>query len=436
MTEQIPDDDAIAGRNPQEPPSRAPRGLERLAASGLKAKADDSRLGDLSEQYVRTFERARAVLGGSALAIALSRLAAAVRYLFSAANVMLFAQPADPVRQLAAASANETIALDAKERAMTVLHTGARKMVLPALLVVGAAFLISGAVYVLAAWRETEALIIDLEREKAQVASIRIENFVDNIERQIRWTLLPQVTSGGDPIKARRWDYLKLLRQVKEITEATYIDAQGREQVLESRRQTSVYGSGKDLRDDPRFKVAIKERTYVSPVIFRKGTEPYMTIAVRAMPPVTGITSVDVNLKFMWEVIQRIRVGKTGFAYVVDREGRLIAHPDISLVLQKTNLSSLPQVRAVLPRESAAASGTSILGEPRDLAGNRVTTASARIESLGWTVFVELPAAEAQAPLWAALIRVVSLLALGLLAIFLAAVVATRRNVPAQPART
>jgi hypothetical protein len=49
-------------------------------------------------------------------------------------------------------------------------------------------------------------------------------------------------------------------------------------------------------------------------------------------------------------------------------------------------------------------------------------------------VFIELPAAEAQAPLWAALIRVVSLLVLGLLAIFLAAVVAARRNVPAQPA--
>ena len=103
MTEQIPDDDATAGRNPQEPPRRAPRGLEELARSGLKTKADDSRLGDLSEQYVRTLDRARAILGESSLAMALSRLAAHIRYLFSTANVMLFAQPADPVQQMAAA---------------------------------------------------------------------------------------------------------------------------------------------------------------------------------------------------------------------------------------------------------------------------------------------------------------------------------------------
>jgi len=33
---------------------------------------------------------------------------------------------------------------------------------------------------------------------------------------------------------------------------------------------------------------------------------------------------------------------------VVDGQGALIAHPDISLVLQKTSLASLEQVRAAL----------------------------------------------------------------------------------------
>jgi len=436
MTEQIPDDDSNSRRNPQEPRRGAPRGLERIARSGLKTKADDSRLGDLSEQYVRTHQRVKAILGESALAMALSRLAAHIRYLFSTANVMLFAQPADPVQQLAAASAKETIALDAKEKTMTMLHTGARKMVLPALLLVGAAFLIAGAVHVWTAWRETEALITDLEREKAEAAAIRIEDFVRSIVRQVNWLPLFPAVVAGRPLD-RKFDYIKLLKEVKEITEAAYIDAQGREQTRESRIGMSSYGSGKDLSGEPWFKAASAGRTYFGDVIYRKQTEPYMTIAV----PIGrryggGVTLVDVNLKFMGEVIRNIHVGETGFAYVVDRKGRLIAHPDIALVLQKADLTKLPQVQAALPHESVAAGRASIGGEPRDLAGNRVTTASAHIKSLGWTVFVEMPVAEAQAPLWTALIRVVSLLALGLLAIVLASVLAARRAPPAHPAAT
>jgi len=436
MTEQIPDDDATAGRNPQEPPRRAPRGLEQLARNGLKTKADDSRLGDLSEQYVRTHERVRAILGESFLAMALSRLAANIRYLFSTANVMLFAQPADPVQQMAAATAKETIALDAKERTMAMLHSGARRMVLPALLLVGAAFLISGAVHVWTAWRENEALIVELERENAEAAAIRIENFVDSIVRQVNWLPLFPRAPIENPLE-RKFDYIKLLKEVKEITEAAYIDAQGREQIRESRIGMSAYGSGTDLSDEPWFKAASAGRTYYGDVIYRKQTAPYMTIAV----PIArryggGVNMVDVNLKFVGEVIRNIHVGKTGFAYIVDRRGRLIAHPDIALVLQKADLTKLPQVRAVLPHESVAAGRASIAGEPSDLAGNSVTTASARIEPLGWTVFVEMPVAEARAPLWNALIRLASLLALGLLAIYLATVLAARRAPPAHPAAT
>ena len=45
-------------------------------------------------------------------------------------------------------------------------------------------------------------------------------------------------------------------------------------------------------------------------------------------------------------MVSRIRIGKAGYAYVVDSLGRLVAHPDISLVLQKRDLSALPQVRS------------------------------------------------------------------------------------------
>src|SRR2546423_14974178 len=63
-----------------------------------------------------------------------------------------------------------------------------------------------------------------------------------------------------------------------------------------------------------------------------------------------GDTVAEVNLKFIWDVVSQLSVGKAGYAYVVDSSGQLIAHPDITRVLQRTDVSRLPQVRAAITR--------------------------------------------------------------------------------------
>ena len=70
-----------------------------------------------------------------------------------------------------------------------------------------------------------------------------------------------------------------------------------------------------------------------------------MTIAVRSGSDAGPVTIADVNLKFIWDVVSRIKIGDKGKAYVVDGNGFLVADPDIGLVLRKTNLARLPHVR-------------------------------------------------------------------------------------------
>ena len=118
------------------------------------------------------------------------------------------------------------------------------------------------------------------------------------------------------------------------------------------------------------------------------------------------------NLKFVWEVVSRIKVGEHGLAYVVDRSGTLIAHPDISLVLQKLDLSALPQVKAA--SEGKSAEDAERVSISRNLQGQEVLTAHASIAPLGWHVLVEQPLAEAFAPLYASLVRTGLLLLAGL----------------------
>ena len=122
----------------------------------------------------------------------------------------------------------------------------------------------------------------------------------------------------------------------------------------------------------------------------------------------------EVNLKFIWDVVSQIRVGKTGHAYVVDGHGQLIAHPDISLVLQKTDLSRLSQVReAILGQAPGSMEPRPENPIARDLAGRQILTATAPIAPLRWWVFVEQPLGEAFAPLYAAASRTLVLIGFG-----------------------
>jgi len=66
-----------------------------------------------------------------------------------------------------------------------------------------------------------------------------------------------------------------------------------------------------------------------------------------------GVIVAQVNLEFIWDVVSQIQVGVPGRTYVVDSAGRLIAHPDIGMVLRNTDLSRLAQVPAAFAEGSA-----------------------------------------------------------------------------------
>ncbi len=117
----------------------------------------------------------------------------------------------------------------------------------------------------------------------------------------------------------------------------------------------------------------------------------------------------DINLKFIWEVISGIRVGRTGEAFVLDRPGRLVAHPDISLVLRADETAQRPLQTlraAILARPGQATAG-------QDIAGKTVLAAMAQIPGVDWSVIVKQPLAEAFGPIYAALWRTVALLVAG-----------------------
>jgi len=112
---------------------------------------------------------------------------------------------------------------------------------------------------------------------------------------------------------------------------------------------------------------------------------------------------------------------------VIDARGRLIAHPDISLVLRNTDLSRLDYVSAARSAEGAPSpQGVEIVN---DVQGREVLTAHAPILPLRWLMFVELPIDEAYAPLYESIKRSSYLLMGGLMLAFLAGLFLARKMI-------
>jgi hypothetical protein len=261
-------------------------------------------------------------------------------------------------------------------------------------------------------YRDEKALLVRVQSEQAEAAAAKIAQFVEAIKSPLELTTQLQWTPAT--LENRRLDALRLLRQVPAIFELAVLDGDGREQLRVSRLGMDVLGSLADFSKDPKFTEAMAQKVYYGPVYFRRGSEPYMTLSLAGTRRDAGVIVAEVNLKFIWYVISHIKVGDQGKVYLVDAQGRLIADPDLSLVLRNTDLSSLVQVRAA--RASDAYGTEYPVKEATDSSGRRVLTAYAPVTPLAWTVFVELPLDQAYAPLYASMRRFGVLLAVGLTA--------------------
>ena len=78
-------------------------------------------------------------------------------------------------------------------------------------------------------YRENKSTLASLQREKAHAASLRIEQFVRQIEQQLSFVALPQLGKGADGIEQRRFEFLKLLRQVPAVSDVAQLDVDGSE---------------------------------------------------------------------------------------------------------------------------------------------------------------------------------------------------------------
>ena len=276
------------------------------------------------------------------------------------------------------------------------------------------------------AYRDQRTMVNALLRVEAISAANKIQSFLDEIRNQIGWVLQRPWTEGT--AEQHRLDALRLLRQVPAITSVALVDGAGLERLFISRTALNRVGTELNRSNDRAVIGARTARIWYGPIKFYQESEPLMTMAVAGTRAAVGIAIVEINLKLIWDVILAIHVGKSGHAFVIDRSGYLIAHPDIGRVLRGIDEQSLIAMRR-LQETIVAANGKAVT--TRDVDRRKVVAAMAQIPGVEWSVIVEQPASEAFASIYAAVWRTGGLLFAGtILALGLAYWLAQRMTGP------
>jgi signal transduction histidine kinase len=276
-------------------------------------------------------------------------------------------------------------------------------------------------------YRESATDLVRLQQEITSGAAWKIEQFVHEIERTARGaTKSREITAKGLSAEYQ-FELRRLLVIAPAITEAVAIDSDGISRTAVSRLSRILPGERKIDPGLPALQLAKEGKSYFGPVYFYRHSEPYITIAVpieRYAGRLVGVLQIEVNLKYVWDLLSKLKVGTAGYAYAVARNGDLIAHPDISLVLQRRNVAYLDQIRSAFDTEE-----TPKWRVAKNLEGRRVFSSWSPLPILGAMVFVEQPVEEVYGSLYASLFRTSGLLLAGLGMALIASLFVARRVV-------
>ncbi len=183
---------------------------------------------------------------------------------------------------------------------------------------------------------------LNLQRQVAWRVATQIEAFVRARESELRVTNeMWGLTELG---REQQIDLLSgLLAYQGVYEELTLLDEEGRETARVSRLEAVTADDLGERSELEEFRVPrISGETYYSPLTVDETTgEPFMTIAMPFFDlrtgTVDGVLVADFRFKTIWDLLERMETGEGESVYVVDSQGRVVAHRNPSVVLAGTS---------------------------------------------------------------------------------------------------
>ncbi|MBI3915105.1 MAG: HAMP domain-containing protein [Chloroflexi bacterium] len=275
--------------------------------------------------------------------------------------------------------------------------------------------LIVAALYAFIVYTNQGEAIATLQREVALRAALTIETHLDALFDPLRDAVRSPLTTNPktllDELLARNEAYLEL----------AWVDDQGRIVASAARAGHHIEPLERDADLQSAWRAAKRGESYLSAVHLKpQGQEPYVVKGI-PLEQNNGALVAWLDQRHVWKTVSETRVGETGYAYLLNSEGVLIAYRDSSRVLAQRNLvTEIAGLRAHLKGANDTAQYTG-------LSGVTVIGSHASIENTGWIVVVETPLTEAYRILLRSVIFVAALFVVGIVVAILLARYLTRR---------
>jgi PAS domain S-box-containing protein len=226
--------------------------------------------------------------------------------------------------------------------------------------------LLLGAVFIVLLFSTLQFLIYEITRdhtllhveviqlEKAKTAAIQVENFFDNLESTNRglaqYYKESSRTNPASVADAARHVFITN-QYIKKIT---FLELSGKETIkLDKVDETPREELSYEVMTE-QFEGAVNGKTSFSKVYYVEGDEnPYFDFFYPVYSDtgsVIGVIKSQVSLANLWSVVANVRGegDHAGIAYIVDDEGRLIAHPDRKYLQERPDLRSREIVAKLL----------------------------------------------------------------------------------------
>lgn len=278
---------------------------------------------------------------------------------------------------------------------------------------------VSGGLQILYNFQTQREIIFGQQQLIAQEAATEVGNFIQEkfgvLETAVNLVKVAEVpATEQERILGNTLGFQSAFRQL------VLFDLQGQELARSSRlvqAKTDAFISriGEDL-----FAQVEQTKRYISPVIVDEETsEPLVIIAVpvfSVLGDFQGTLVAELNLKFMWDLVDQLKVGETGYAYVVDRQGNLLAFNDTARVLKGENVSQLLEVSEFVAATDMGAGDEDGADVAPGITGVDSIQTFVPLGTPDWAVVTELPVSEAFQPVTrGAVISVVVILGVAIL---------------------
>ena len=185
---------------------------------------------------------------------------------------------------------------------------------------------------------------LELQDEVARRSAERVADYITGLHNEL--LAVAQILDLVNlPVGEQRTVLSKLLAHGDRFEALALLDGQGQETVRITRTDlVTTFDLRKRSGADEFVLPMSTGETYYSPVWFDPEIgQPFMTLGL----PLTdvrsgkesGVLVADLRLKEIWEVIADIPAGEADIAYIVDMQGRVVAHRNPSVVLRGTQFA-------------------------------------------------------------------------------------------------